>query len=210
MKELAITEEGRSIIEVAPDELALLNTRPNIEARLEKLDRILDIAGNSHKPAAKVPPRQKPAPERRLSSRSKSPTNPGKTRTNSTKSGLKRPAVDQNSAAAIRQAVVTLLSDGNPRSPITIFQELKEAGTQFTAKNPLHALRQMLNKNVTNDFRRVGTGLYTAAVKHVTPGRSRNDLDAQERELVDADPGVLTAEAKARRLELLKQLGSNQ
>lgn len=50
-------------------------------------------------------------------------------------------------------------------------------------------------------FQKTGYGMY-AALSWVAP-----KLDAAGRMLVDAEPDQLTAEAKARRLELLKQLG---
>jgi len=198
MKTLAKTAQGGTVAELAPEEIAFLERRTQIEAGLAKLDRIVDLANNG------APDHR--TPSAKTCKRPQKPARVGKTRS------LERAPVSKSGADAARAAAVALLEDGEPRTAAQIHEALCASGFQFTAKNPLHALRQMLGTNKHGAFRKVSKGLYTVATK--PPSRApekpltKGDLSRVDRELVDAEPTMLTQEAKERRLELLKQLAA--
>ena len=106
--------------------------------------------------------------------------------------------------AARRKTVVLdiLRAAGRPLTGNEIIAEARKQGVTFAgSQGPLTACQQAIGQ--WKEIVRPSKGLYTIPGPAITEA----DLTGAEREIVAADPKVLTAEARKRRLDLLKQLG---
>jgi len=228
VKQLASTSRKTIIAELTRADAAFLAARPRIEIRLKALNDLLltlnpaklkALHGNCYgappraaKPKAPPPPPQnktirstdtKPrpkAPSRR--SRKAPPT--GSSR-RSAKIPRRQPPKRLTPAQAARRKDVVLAilrAAGRPLSGKEIIAEARKQGVTFHgSQGPLTACQQALGQ--WKEIVRPSKGLYTVP----GPAITETDLTGAEREMVNADPNALTAEARKRRLDLLKQLG---